>query len=722
MNIYKNFNSTAPYADLDFPAIAEHIKSDPSLKSSTYWYREILAINKPEEANKRKKDTPQIAVAFRMEGGKGVDNCRQCLYYTFVDFDDKDAKVRLSNDDLEQTFQVLRNNHHTTLGYKSISGHGYHVIVPYQLPEGIVIDMENDKKRATELYKRVHRYVNRYFSSITGRAMDEQCGNPNRMVGLAHDPEVVYRPDATPFRLTLHDLCINDDGTLAEKPKNKKSTKTVVHATDHFQRAVKMLEDDGLHFLPGQRHDFLVRLSFLLNRMGVDPDEAQEAIDQEYAKDYSDERPSKVLRNCYQHAHDEFGIWTRTSDERKLTKVEKISHFLKDKKLRYDTISRKIQGHSPKSDANFPETIKWVELHERDINDLLYSCNKYTGENITSQVFRSVLNSSIIPEVNPLQEYLKSLFEWDDSQEDFIDRVAQTVHTKNQDLWRTCFKKWFVAMVASWLDEEVVNHQVIVLLGEQGIYKTTWLDRLLPPELSQYRSKQSAMERLDKDEQLRAAEYALINFDEIDKLSERGLNELKSIITTSHIDVRAPYGYGKEKRTRIASYVASGNKEQFLTDQTGNRRWLPFIVENIDSPYETTLPYREMYAQALRLIKDGFDYWFNVEESRNMSSYVDTFMVESNEEQLLPIYFRPATKDTFGAVFLTGAEIGSKLTAYGNIRNPLTPQKLAILLKSCGFIPVRTKKQRGYIALELSVDEIKAQRRLMANEAEEVTE
>lgn len=722
MELFNSFHSMVPSADLEFSAIAEYIKSEPALKSATNWYREILAINNPNEADKRKKNTPQIAVAFRMDGGKSLDNCRQCLYYTFIDFDDKDAKTHLPKSEFEKVINILSKNHHTILGYKSISGRGYHAIVPYELPEGIDIDMVGDKEFATELYKRVHRYVNRYFSSLTGHRMDELCGNPNRMVGLAHDPDVVYRPDAQAFRLTRHDLCIDDNDRLVEKKKAKTNSKKIVHIDDHLQRAIKMLQDDGMEFVQGQRHDFLVRLSFTLNRMGVNQEEAEEAIDQEFGKDYNEERPSKVLRSCYQHARDEFGTWSRPRDEQKLTKMEKINHFLKDKHLRYDTISRKIQGHSPEWDDDFPETCKWVELHDRDINDLLYLCNKETRENISSQTFRNVLNSSVVQAVNPLREYLKTLPEWDDSQEDFIDRVAQTVHTKKQDLWRQCFKKWFVAMVASWIKEDIVNHQVLVLLGEQGIYKTTWLDRLLPPELAQYSSKQSVMEHLDKDEQLRATEYAIINFDEIDKLTERGLSGVKSIITTSHIDVRAPYGFSKEKRVRIASYVASGNKLQFLTDPTGNRRWLPFIVDNIDSPYKTKLPYQGMYAQALRLIKDGFYYWFEPEDSHGMSTYVDNFMVETTEEQLIPIYFRPAAKGSEGAIFLTGAEISAKLIAFGNIRNPLSPQKLGILMKKFGFIPVHTNSRRGYIVRELTADELKANRSRMAKEAEEVTE
>ena len=44
-------------------------------------------------------------------------------------------------------------------------------------------------------------------------------------------------------------------------------------------------------------------------------------------------------------------------------------------------------------------------------------------------------------------------------------------------------RKWLVAMVASWVDEDEINQTVLVLIGEQGSYKTTWFANLLPPEL-----------------------------------------------------------------------------------------------------------------------------------------------------------------------------------------------------------------------------------------------
>ena len=404
-------------------------------------------------------------------------------------------------------------------------------------------------------------------------------------------------------------------------------------------------------------------------------------------------------------------------DEEAMTRSELVVEFLKGKPIRYDVVSRKNQ---------IQRDSQWVELKERDRNTLLYECCKWAKKDISSTIFQDMLHSDVIPLAHPLREYVTSQPAWDPSQPDYLSQVAAMVHVQPssgrniQALWEECFKKWFVAMVASWMVDEIVNHQVLVLIGEQGIFKTSWLDFLIPEALKEYRCKQSGSDRLDKDEQLRATEFALINLDEIDKLTERELNATKSLITATDVNVRVAYGTSKERYVRLASYVASGNKDKFLTDNTGNRRWLPFRVERIDSPYATHFPYAGMYAQALYLFQHQFSYWFDQDKIRDMSSHVNEFMVESMEEQLIPVYFEPAQPNDVDAKFLTIAEISSLLTTYGNIRKPIDIRSLGTVMKKLGFMDKRDGKlrTRGYIVRVKTAAEIDQARKQKALEEE----
>ena len=705
MEYFKNFNSKDAQ-DVGFEQLADMIRSDEELRKNTQLYRELMAQGNEKAAKAVKESTPQVAVSFRMEGGKSKDSCRECLYQVLIDFDAKSPKERLPAEELERVKTFLRTSYHARLGYESISGLGYHIVVPFVLPEGIDIDMTADQKRAEDIYTRVYLHIVRLYTVWTGHEMDRECKNVNRMMGLSHDPIVVYRPDATPIRMTREELGIDKDGNLVKMktPKHAvdaKGNPVSVPLGDHLERAIRMVEESDMAFAPGNRHNFVMRVAFILNRMGVDEDEAAEALDDEWLGQM-DGRPSDVLHSCYKTARDEFGVWMPQRSNTAI-KTEIIAAFLKTKQLQYDVLTQKTRQFV--ISGNSGESGHWQELKERHENDLFMACCQESGVNLTEKLFHTVLNSSVVPEVNPLRDYVLSRAPWTPDMPDYISQAAQMVHMATdaeQLLWQQAFPKWFVAMVAGWTDDTVVNHQVIVLVGRQGIFKSTWINRLLPPELRAYQTDHIDIDRLDKDEELRAAEYGLINIDELDKLTDRQLNKLKSMITTEHVDVRAPFGRHKEKRVRVATYAASGNKEEFLTDQTGNRRWLPFHVQSIDSPYIHRLPYDGMFAQALYLLRDGFNYWFDEADIRAIEQHVDAFMVPTSEEELIPLYFSPAQQGDTGITFLTLAEISAKISMWGNLKKNPDNRRLGAIMTKLGFTKSRIGPERrtGYFVRE----------------------
>lgn len=713
MQIIDNYYSK-DFRDISPEELVTMIRTDEVMKAQTELHRGLLVKGNYRkdtveciQAKKEKKKLPQVTVSFRMSGGKEKANCGECLNHVMIDFDAKNPDEQLPAEELERVITIMRTSYHTEIGCRSISGLGYHIVVPFILPEGIYIDLATDFKRGEAIFKRVHQFINNVYGVQCGYKMDSGCSNINRMMGLGYDSEAVYRPDARPFRLSRQDLGIDDEGNLKEMytPRwaaGKDGKRLAVSLGDNLQRAEKMVSADGIDFVSGNHHNFVMRVGFILNRLGIDEEQAAQAADDAYAAEMSDS-PSAIIHSCYRTAACEFGAWMEKRSSNAV-KAEMIANFLKDKQLQYDILTRKKRM--------LKENGMWEEMFDRDQNDLFIECCSVTGENFTEKLFETVLNSSVIPAVNPLRLYLNSLEEWSDGMPDYIRQAADMVHMtsdKETELWHSCFPKWFVAMVAGWLYENVVNHQVICLIGKQGIYKSTWIRNLLPPELQAYVSDMPELERFDKDERLRAAEYAIINLDELDKLSDRELNKLKALVTSTHIDERASFGHNKEKRVRVASYAASGNKDEFLTDQTGNRRWLPFHVVSIDSPFTNKLPYSGMYAQALYLLKNNFNYWFDNAEVDALKEHVDKFMVPDSTEELLLSCFAPAEKNMAGAKFLKLSEIAAKIADYGRLHKPVDTRHLSAMMKKHHFIKGRDNshnRDRGYIVREYSPAEI----------------
>ena len=387
----------------------------------------------------------------------------------------------------------------------------------------------------------------------------------------------------------------------------------------------------------------------------------------------------------------------------------------------------------------------WRNLTDKDINTMVCQCVAEKGVNISTNEMWTALKSDMVPAVHPLREWLNGLQPWSSNEPDWIDLVAQKVRVResaqvlsatpkvsrplgegeaqsavesNADaLWRKCFKKWFVAMVASWMKDEVVNHTVLVLVGRQGIYKTTWLDRLMPPALRAYSSKLPLSGQISKDDRLRLCENGLLNIDELDAICGREMNIVKSLLTSTDVNERAAYGRLKERRVRLASFCASTNNREFLTDITGNRRWLPFEVESIQNPFEDIILYERLYAQAKAYVECGyFAYWFDLDEIEVLEQHNEEFRAQENEEELLKVYFAVPAANSMNSKFLTTAEISEKLVSAGNIKRPMSLSRLGMILGQHGFIASRqgTPARRGWIVYERDSEEINAERKLLS--------
>ena len=253
-----------------------------------------------------------------------------------------------------------------------------------------------------------------------------------------------------------------------------------------------------------------------------------------------------------------------------MNKIETVRTYLQDNypnRLRYDVVSDKLELCTSVTDIT-DVSAHWRELTKRDINSIVCACCTESDKNITDREVRCVLQSDFVPQVHPPRAYLDNLpayvpVEGLTPLDYLASQVTVQGDEQEQQRWRDTFIRWFVAMVACWRSDDIVNQHVLVLIGPQGIFKTTWLERLIPPCLRTYSTKMANIRDLNKDERLRVAESVLINMDEIDSMSDRELNQMKSLITTADVNERAVYGYTKERKVRLASFCASGNKDQF---------------------------------------------------------------------------------------------------------------------------------------------------------------
>ena len=714
ISVYPSCLSTLVHNDVTLSEVYDKIKNDDVLRQRTVNYRKAIEAKLPAKQLKKLKaeQFPMLMPAARFKEGRDMEHLDSYTGLCQCDIDN------IPPDMMVEAKRRVRSLPFVCMYHVSMSGKGLHIYYFYQIPnEGLT----------PQVYQQAFIQGNECIGKAIPADYDAAVGKANHGSSICHDPEAWFNPDAEPFKVDMSLLLkkrgkndrLANDTAITEKEWSAQWTAEKVFA--YAQECVSKSATG--EFAHGNRNKFLVRLAMMLSDFGMEQEHAAQLMEQEYASQYGEESIPSLVSGCYKSGAKMHGRRAlpdargKKSGERKGdVKMQIAANFLRNQGLKFDVITHKLK----RSDM--------VDVTDRDINSMLLACNVESCQNISAQTFRSALMSNCIPEFNPLTDYLDEAVKAVTINPDgpsYIDQVAGMVHVTYtpqsplppegglSSLWHTCFRKWFVSMVASWMDPKVVNHQILVLIGPQGIFKSTWLDALIPETLVSYRCRQSGTNFSDKDEQLRCAEFAMVNYDEFDRLSSSDLDNLKSLITTPDVSIRAPYGSTKERRVRIASYCASGNKFQFLTDQTGNRRFLPFYVEHIDSPFDHPIDHHRLYAEAVKMVKEGFVYWFTTEDIQQLSKYVEQFADRSPEEELLDVYFdipKAPGVETRTVKFLTSSEIQAKLVSYGNLHRPIPLRTLCQVLDNKGFQRMRSNRKRGYLVVELEATEINSNR------------
>ena len=393
--------------------------------------------------------------------------------------------------------------------------------------------------------------------------------------------------------------------------------------------------------------------------------------------------------------------------------VEDIQNFLMDRVLlRHNVITGRVE-------FRIPDTDNWQPISDRIVNSLWAELS--ATKTVRVQDMYRVIESDFVPEFHPFRFYLEHLPPWNG--EDYILAMSVSVSVKGdveeQLLFAEYLRKWLVGMVAGWVDDSVVNNVILVLIGEQGSYKTTWFNHLLPPELRQYFYTKTNAQRMGRDDLLTLAQYGLVCCEELDTMRPSELNQLKAAVTMPSIDERAAYAHFHEHRKHIASFCGTGNNVQFLSDPTGNRRWLPFEVESITSPREVPFDYEGIYAQAYALYREGFRFWFSREEIFRLAVHNRQFETPRLEEELVQLYFRPPGQDEPGE-FVSVAYALQLISA--NISQKLSTVALGRAFVNQGFQKKTYRNVRGYVVVRRSAEEMLSIRRLMAHGADTDTD
>jgi predicted P-loop ATPase len=222
-----------------------------------------------------------------------------------------------------------------------------------------------------------------------------------------------------------------------------------------------------------------------------------------------------------------------------------------------------------------------------------------------------VIHSDATPTYNPIWEYLDHLPKWD-GQNHLAKLFSRLPGISSEQL--DFLVIWFRSAVAHWLQKDTLhgNECAPTLIGAQGCGKSTFLARLLPPELREYYLDHlNLSNKFDKEMAL--TNNLIVNLDELDAIRPSQQAALKQTLSKSKVNGRPIYGCSQDDRARYASFVATTNNRHPLSDVTGSRRYICIEIpqgQYIDNSGD--IDYQQLYAQILYEVNElKAPYWFN---------------------------------------------------------------------------------------------------------------
>ena len=566
---------------------------------------------------------------------------------------------------------------------------------------------------------------NEYYKRLTGCDYDTACSNYGRLSGLAHDPEVYYNPDAIPFVITDEMVVAANfaAGTQEGRPYKEQTPGSQTASVEEAWNPVRqMLEKRNMTYAPHHRHDYVLHACYLFNRFGVPDDELCTWADSQWPDLDAKER-NGIIAHCYKQ-EEEHGTWRlhrghrRNSHENSMITIAEIRQWLSEHvEVLYNVVTDQTM-------IQIMHKEEWIVVDDRILATLRSQIAIDTDKRVLKNDVYDVIKSDFARLVHPVRDYLNNLPPWDG-----INRVAelsrhlhaeavvpgQTDEEAQQALcW--ALHKWHCAAVGTWLDDNVTNHEVFVLIGKQGIYKTTCFRFLLPPDLRSYFWENAHNAFSSKDDHIALSENCLTVIEEVEATGSHELSELKSLITSDIVKERRPYARFREAKHRLASFCATGNQQHFLTDDTGNRRWLCFKVSHIDDPRTWDINYPQLYAQLVQEFQAGFRYWFDAQDEQRVELLNQPFRVESDEEQLIHTRLR-IPKEGEPVKLMNAATICQLLNG-GRVGFPLSSRKISMAMRKIGFAVRHTRNGTFYVVFEIPYDQIQSHLAAVSYEAE----
>lgn len=255
----------------------------------------------------------------------------------------------------------------------------------------------------------------------------------------------------------------------------------------------------------------------------------------------------------------------------------------------------------------------------------------------TDVFMRGLRQAALKLHFNPVLDRINAV-EWDGKERVetfFIDFLG----AKNNDYVREVTRKWLVGAVARALKPGIKFELMPVLIGSQGIGKSTLCNSLCP---EYFLDNLPSLSGINKDNLMLIKDNWIVEVAELSAMSKTAIEGTKAFISTRVDKYKAPYASTVEDHARRCVFIGTTNETEFLKDKTGNRRFLP-IECGINETTKDVFKLKEDYilqvlAEAKHYFDNGEKLFLSEETKETLEEVQESNVVEDPLEEEINDY------------------------------------------------------------------------------------
>ena len=545
----------------------------------------------------------------------------------------------LKREDVEAVKNASKMMPMTFAAFTGLDGRSVEILVSVKSIDGLDLQKEKD---IDEFCNVAYETAFGAYSGILPKAIERQNVTAKYTFKMTLDEHPYVNPAHSSLSIGYFQKAENSSSSTPVNEQRDTDMNLYADYERMYERAVEKAYERTANLIEEEQYEaYLTQLSQELCKMGMPEEEAFLHIRNHhvYKKTYNEDTCRAIISAVYTEENQK-----RQKDYSETGKeTRRLIKFLT---TRYVFRMNTVMGYTEYRPNN-----TWIQEWQPCDENAIYGMTieaRLANLDVKEHDIRRYVRSNMIRQTDPVDEYFMKVRDKWDGKTDHIAMLAQAVQC-NIPQWEKWFRKWFLYMVAQWLGrvQDFGNSIVPLLISSQGDGKSTFCQNLLPKEL-----RWGYLANLDVNEKKQTLQamhnFLLINLDEFNQISPK-IQEgfLKNVIQLPSVKMKRPYGKHVEDFKRMASFIATTNEVNVLSDPTGNRR---FICVQLKAPINTKYKpnYEALYSQAYQLVMKGEQYWFNAEEIKEVMAHNRQYEIVPPAMMYFNEYYEVAPNETEG--------------------------------------------------------------------------